>query len=307
MKTEETPNKAGESAEAKSKEAPAATNTGAPEKTDVNAKNAETESKGKPEEAGAAKTEATTATAEKNDEVNIDELLEAGAQDAAETKTEKPAEGTKEASSVEADTTGESVQAKSEEEPVNAKEAAAPETTAPAEAADKTTEVNIDELLEAGTQDTAGENAEETLDLIEEVEEVSGTTDENAEAKAEGTAQPAADSTETKGSEEAAKTTATEAVEDVASTTDESSETEIESPSSDAVVQSIDIKDFKSLLAEREAERQSLKNKVKELEEALTTKTQELNQKIEEYKAFHESEKELLTIYKELKESSIAQ
>ncbi len=230
MKTEETSNKTEESAETKAKEAPTAAGSGAPAKTNVNAKNTETENKGKTEEAAAAKTDAAASPAEKNDEVNIDDLLEA-------------------------------------------------------------------------VQDTVGENDEETLDLIEEV---FGTTDENSEVKAEGPTKPAADSPETKGIEEAAKTTATEAVEEVANTADERSDVTAKSPSSDTEVQSIDIKDFKSLLAEREVERQHLKNKVKELEEALTKKTQELDQKIEKYKSFQESEKELLAIYKKLKESSVA-
>ena len=41
-------------------------------------------------------------------------------------------------------------------------------------------------------------------------------------------------------------------------------------PSNNTEVTSIDVKDFKNLLTERETERQHLKNKVKELEDALT-------------------------------------
>ncbi len=294
MKTEETSNKA--------KEAPTAANTGAQ-----------------------AKTEATTGTTEKNDEINTDAPLEAGGKDFTDAKMgEKPEQATEDigsksekASSAakediaevkpkEAGVTIESANAKSEEEPVKTAEATAGKTEETSEATEKSNEVTIDDVLEEVGRDNAAENAEETLDIIEEIEEIPGAIDENSEVKAEGATEPAAESNDTTSSKNTEKTAEIEEVKEVLNATGESSGTEIESPSTNTGVTSIDVKDFKNLLTERETERQHLKNKVKELEDALTKKTQELNRKIEEYKSFQESEKELLAIYKELKKSSIA-
>ena len=196
--------------------------------------------------------------------------------------------------------------AKAKEAPTAADNRAPAETEAATGTAEKNDDVNIDDHLEETGQDSVGKTAEETWGLIEELEEIKGTTDESAEVKAEGVTEISADSPETKGSEEAAKTAEIEEVKEVFNARDESSEAKTQIPSNDTEVKSIDIKDFKKLLEEREAERQSLKNKVKELEETLIKKTQKLDQKIEECKSFQKNEKELLAIYKELKDSSIS-